>query len=151
MPETTRPDPGPTPAAMPPARRPCVRDERWLQGVVQRINADAEMAIVGRYFDATIAFTFGARRFDLIVAQGKVAEIRQGGKIDHRVDFGFRASDATWDKFFQFPPVPLYNSVFGMIMRIDDFHLDGDGMALAQNARATTRLLDIMQSAGSTP
>ena len=52
------------------------RDERWLQGVMQQINADAEMAIIGRYFDATIAFTFGAQRFDLIVAQGRVAEIR---------------------------------------------------------------------------
>jgi hypothetical protein len=126
-----------------------VRDERWLQGVVQQINADAEMGFIGRYFDATIAFTFGTQRFDLLVAQGKVAEIRQGGKIDHRVDFGFRASDATWDKFFQYPPEPLYSSVFGMIMRIADFHLDGDGMVLAQNARAATRLLDIMQSAGS--
>jgi hypothetical protein len=107
------------------------------------------MEVVGRHFTTTFSCTFGEQRCDFLVERGKVIGLRRGEKIDHRVDFGFRASDTTWDLFFQAPPPPLYNSVFAMLMRIDDFHLDGDGLALAQNARAMTRLLNIMQAEGA--
>ena len=126
-----------------------VRDAQWFEDVTRMINADVELRVIGRHFTSTVSFTFGNERCDFVIEQGKVVEIRRGKKIDHRADFGFRASDETWDRFFQDPPPPLYNSVFAMLMRVDDFRLDGDGLVLAQNARALTRFLNIMQAEGA--
>jgi hypothetical protein len=129
-------------------RVPFKRDKTWLEQVTKRVNDDVEMALIGRHFNVSISFTFGDERHDLVIDEGKVVDLRHGEKIDHRVDFGFRASNETWDKFFQNPPPPLYNSIFAMIMRISDFHVDGDSLVFAQNVRAVSRLLDIMQTEG---
>jgi hypothetical protein len=130
------------------ASRPAAgRDARWMQEVARRVNDDPEMNLIGGRLDATISFTFGTDRHDLVLREGKVAELRQGKKIDWRSDFGFRAPDEVWDRFFASPPPPLYNSVFAMIMRVPQFQLEGDTLVLAQNARAVTRLLSVMQEA----
>jgi hypothetical protein len=130
-------------------RKARLRNAQWLEDVTRMINVDTELQIIGRHFTATVSFTFGSDRCDFVIEQGKVVGMRHGKKIDHRADFGFRASDETWDRFFQDPPPPLYNSVFAMLMRVDDFRLDGDGLVLAQNARALTRFLNIMQAEGA--
>ena len=128
---------------------PRARDTEWLQAVARHVNEDAEMALIGGQFDATISFTFGSDKHDLVVRGGKVADVRHGKKLDWRSDFGLRAPDEVWDRFFQSPPPPLYNSVFAMIMRVPDFQLEGDTLVLAQNARAFTRLMNLMQEAGA--
>jgi hypothetical protein len=125
------------------------RDAQWLREVARRVNEDAEMGVIGGQFDATISFTFGAERHDLVVRSGKVADLRHGRKLDWRSDFGFRAPEAVWDRFFQSPPPPLYNNVFAMIMRVPDFQVEGDTLVLAQNARAFTRFMSVMQEAGA--
>ena len=125
-----------------------VRNADWFRQVAQRINDDVEMGLVGRYLDATVSFTFGSQRHDLVMQQGRVVDVRHGKKIDWRADFGFRAPDEVWDRFFARPAPPLYNSVFAMTMRVPDFHLEGDTMVFAQNARSMTRLLDLMQMEG---
>lgn len=131
-----------------PASPAPARDREWLERTAQRINSDPEMALVASLLDTTISFTFGNERHHLVFRAGKLVDIRHGKKLEWRADFGFRASNATWDRFFQNPPPPLYNSVFGMIMRVEDFELEGDTLVLAQNARAVTRLLTIIQEEG---
>jgi hypothetical protein len=135
--------------AVPHRPAPRRRDAEWLQDVARRVNDDPEMAIIGGQFDATISFTFGSDKHDLVLRAGKVADMRHGKKLDWRSDFGFRAPDAVWDRFFQSPPPPLYNSVFAMIMRVPDFQVEGDTLVLAQNARAFTRLMNLMQEMGA--
>lgn len=127
----------------------CKRDATWLGTVAERVNADPEMRIIGTGFDATVSFTFGAERHDLVIRSGKIVELRHGKKLDWRSDFGFRAPEPVWDRFFRMPPPPLYNSVFAMVMRVPEFHLEGDTLRLAQNARAVTRLLGVMQEAAA--
>src|SRR6185369_4273866 len=124
------------------------KNASWFEQLLSEVNSDPEMDLKGGNLTATVSFTFGSDRHDLVFQRGKVVDLRHGKKIDWRCDFGFRASDETWDKFFADPPPPLYNSVFAMIMRVPDFQLEGDSMVLAQNARAVTRLLDIMQEQG---
>lgn len=125
-----------------------VRDARWFQCVADRIGGDIEMALIGRHLNATVSFTFGDQRHDMVLREGKAVETRHGRKIDWRSDVGFRAPDAVWDKFFDTPAPPLYNSIFAMIMRVDEFRVEGDTLVLAQNARALTRVFDILQSEG---
>lgn len=125
------------------------RDRAWFEAVATRANDDAEMKAVGRNFTATISFTIDETRHDLIVQEGRVAAVRDLIKFDSRADFGFRAPASVWNTFLQKYPPPLYNSVFAMIMRVPEFHVDGDTLVFAQNARATTRLLAIMQTEGA--
>lgn len=124
------------------------RDAAWFRQVAQRINDDPEMDLVGQHLNATVAFAFGAQRHHLVLQHGKVVDVRHGKKLDWRVDFGFRAPDAVWDKFFSRPAPPLYNSVFAMAMRVDEFEMEGDTLLFAQNARSMTRLLELMQIQG---
>jgi len=107
------------------------------------------MGIIGAQFDATISFSFGSDKHDLVLRGGKIADVRHGKKLDWRSDFGFHAPDAVWDRFFQSPPPPLYNNIFAMIMRVPEFQLEGDTLVLAQNARALSRLMSLMQDTGA--
>jgi len=130
------------------AGTPPVRDARWFEQVARKVNGDTEMGLVGRHLNATVSFTFGEQRHDLVLQQGKVVDVRHGRKLDWRADFGFRAPEEVWARFFARPAPPLYNSVFAMAMRVPDFQLEGDTMVLAQNARSMTRLLELMQAEG---
>lgn len=123
------------------------RDRKWLEAVRSAVDADVEMNVIGGHFTAVISFTFDDKRYDLDIRAGKIVDIVDNPRIDKRADFGFRAPLDVWNKFLQPVPPPLYNSVFGMIMRIPEFCLDGDSLVLAQNARAVTRLVSIMQIA----
>lgn len=125
------------------------RDRAWFEAVATRANDDAELKAVGRNFTATISFTIDEARHDLVVEEGRITTVRDLIKFDSRADFGFRAPSSVWDTFLQKTPPPLYNSVFAMIMRVPEFHVDGDTLVFAQNARATTRLLAIMQTQGA--
>jgi hypothetical protein len=125
------------------------RDRAWFEAVATRANDDAELKAVGRNFTATISFTIDETRHDLVVQEGRVTAVRDLIKIDSRADFGFRAPSSVWNTFLQKYPTPLYHSVFAMIMRLPEFHVDGDTLVFAQNARALTRLLAIMQSQGA--
>lgn len=125
------------------------RDFAWFEAVAAQMNGDAEMAAIGRHFTAAIAFTMGDVRHDLIVEKGKVIQVRDILRVDSRVDFGFRAPNEIWDTFLQKYPPPLYNNAFAMLMRVPSFRLEGDTLVFAQNARAVTRLLSIMQTQGA--
>jgi hypothetical protein len=125
------------------------RDIAWFKAVAERVNGDPEMAAIGRHFTATIAFTMDDVRHDMIVEKGKVVEIRDIFRIDSQIDFGLRAPNEVWDTFLQKYPPPLYHNVFAMIMRVPAFRLEGDTLVFAQNARAITRLLSIMQTQGA--
>lgn len=124
-------------------------DTQWFEAIKVVLDADPEMAVVGRHFDAAIAFTFDDDRHDLVFHGGRIVEVRHAQRIDSRVDFGFRAPREVWRKFLQPYPPPLYHSVFALLMRVPEFHLDGDSLKFAQNARAVHRVLAVMQAAGA--
>lgn len=123
-------------------------EAEWFEQVKGVLDGDAELAAVGRHFDAAIAFTFDDDRHDLVFRAGRIVEVRHAQRVDSRVDFGFRAPRDVWRKFLQPYPPPLYHSVFAMLMRVPEFHLDGDSLRFAQNARAVHRVLAVMQATG---
>ena len=80
--------------------------------------------------------------------KGKLVEIVEGGRIDHRVDFAFRAPLRVWDAYLCRTPEPFYQNIYSMLQREPEFHLDGDGLVFAQNARAMQRIMEIFQEQG---
>lgn len=121
------------------------QEKSWLEGVAQTVNEDQEMSAVGDHCDVAFSVIFDDTRFDLHFDKGKLVDIVEGHRIDHRVDFAFRAPTRVWDEFLQDKPKAFYQNIYSMLQREPDFHLDGDGLVFAQNARAMQRIMEIFQ------
>jgi hypothetical protein len=117
----------------------------WMERYSERVNADAEMAMIGGWFSTSLAFSFGERRYVVRLERGKIADINAAPRIDSRAAFGFRAPMEVWRKFVSPQPPPLYHDFFAMLMRVPEFVLEGDSLVAMQNARALQRMMNLMR------
>ena len=117
----------------------------WLEAFRARVNSDREMHVVGDWFDAPIALTFGETRYVLRVRQGRIEEVVERPRLDARTSFGFRAPVEVWRKFLSADPPPLYHDFFAMLMRVPEFVIEGDSLLAMQNARALHRMMNLMR------
>ncbi len=77
--------------------------------------------------------------------EGRIAEIEHNPRFDRPVAFTLRAPMSVWNKFISPNPPPLYHDFFAMLMRIDEFQLDGNTLTTMQNARALHRMMNILK------
>ena len=77
--------------------------------------------------------------------KGKIDEIEQNPRFDRPVAFTLRAPISVWKKFINPNPPPMYHDFFAMLMRIDEFQLDGNTSETMQNARALHRMMNILK------
>ncbi|HEY7247099.1 MAG TPA: hypothetical protein VH678_24770 [Xanthobacteraceae bacterium] len=117
----------------------------WLEAFRDRVNADAEMKLIGRWFCTPMSLSFGEQRYVLHIAEGRIAEIVPSPRIDVRAAFGFRAPLEVWRKFLSLTPPPLYHDFFAMLMRVPEFVIEGDSLLAMQNARALHRMMNLMR------
>jgi len=117
----------------------------WLETFRDRVNADPEMGLIGTWFTASIALSFGDVRYVLAVERGRIGAIVASPRIDTRAAFGFRAPLAVWEKFLSARPPPLYHDFFAMLMRVPEFVIEGDSFLAMQNARALHRMMNLMR------
>lgn len=123
----------------------------WLEAFRTRVNNDREMRVIGDWFDAGIALTFGETRCVLRIRQGRIEEIVDKPRLDTRVSFGFRAPVEVWRKFLSPEPPPLYHDFFAMLMRVPEFVIEGDSLVAMQNARALHRMMNLMRGTERQP
>lgn len=121
----------------------------WLDRYVSRVNADAEMGVIGDWLSATFTLTFGDARYAVVVDKGRIAKLIPSPRFDVRAPFGFRAPVDVWRKFLSPDPPPLYHDFFAMLMRVPDFVIEGDSLIAMQNARALHRMMNIMRETGA--
>jgi hypothetical protein len=121
----------------------------WFARYRERVNSDPELAVIGDWFTATFALTFGERRYAVRVEHGRIVEVVDSPRLDVRAGFGFRAPVAVWRKFLSPDPPPLFHDFFAMLMRVPEFVLEGDGLVAMQNARALHRMMNIMRETGA--
>jgi hypothetical protein len=121
----------------------------WLERYRDGVNGDAELAVIGEWFSATFALTFGESRYAIAVEKGRIAELLPSPKFDVRIPFGFRAPVDVWRKFLSPDPPPLFHDFFAMLMRVPEFVLEGDSLLAMQNARALHRMMNIMRETGA--
>lgn len=120
-------------------------DPQWMESFRQRVNADAELGVIGEWFSAPLSLTFGERRYVLRVERGRIADVNAAPRLDARASFGFRAPMDVWQRFVSPHPPPLYHDFFAMLMRVPEFVLEGDGLIAMQNARALHRMMNLMR------
>jgi hypothetical protein len=118
---------------------------RWLEAFRDRVNADPEMKLIGRWFTTPISLSFGEIRYLLHIAEGRIGEIAANPRIDVRAAFGFRAPVEVWRKFLSATPPPLYHDFFAMLMRVPECVIEGDSLLAMQNARALHRMMNLMR------
>jgi len=118
----------------------------WLEAFRDRVNADAEMKLIGQWFTTSIALSFGEVRYVLQVNRGRVGDIVAQPRIDTRAAFGFCAPIEVWQKFLSAKPPPLYHDFFAMLMRVPEFVIEGDSLIAMQNARALHRMMNLMRN-----
>ena len=121
----------------------------WLERYRDRVNADAELAVIGTWFTTTFTLTFGSQRYALDVVRGRIAEVIPSPRLDRPAKFGFAAPVDLWRRFLSPNPPPLYHDFFAMLMRVPEFTLDGDSFVAMQNARALHRMMNIMREMGA--
>jgi hypothetical protein len=121
----------------------------WLARYRDRVNADAELNVIGDWFSTTFTLTFGDSRYALKIDKGKIVDIMPSPRLDVRSAFGFRAPVEVWQKFLSPNPPPLFHDFFAMLMRVPQFTLEGDSLIAMQNARALHRMMNIMRETGA--
>ena len=117
----------------------------WLEAFRNRVNADPEMKLIGRWFTTSFSLSFGDTRYVLRVDEGRIGDMVANPRIDARAAFGFRAPVEVWRKFLSTTPPPLYHDFFAMLMRVPEFVIEGDSFLAMQNARALHRMMNLMR------
>ena len=117
----------------------------WMKKYQDAVNSDKEMAVIGDWFTAIFKISFEGTEFLISVLKGKIDEIEQNPRFDRPVAFTLRAPMSVWNKFINPNPPPLYHDFFAMLMRVDEFQLDGNTLETMQNARALHRMMNILK------
>lgn len=117
----------------------------WMEKYRDAVNADPEMAVVGDWFTTDFKVSFEGADFLISVREGKIVEIAENPRFDRPVAFTMRAPMSVWNRFINPNPPPLYHDFFAMLMRIDEFELDGNTLETMQNARALHRMMNILK------
>jgi hypothetical protein len=120
----------------------------WMTAFQERVNEDEELALIGHRFTANFLFGAGATEYVLRVERGRLVEVVSDPRFDQPWSFALRAPLEHWEKFIQPIPPPLFNEIFAMLMRVPEFHLEGDTLVAAQNARALQRFMSLMRTVG---
>lgn len=115
------------------------RWDDWLAELAGAAGADAELA----------ALCGGAQcKFDVVVGD-RVAGFRlSSGNLEVKGEtadpaFALAAPAEVWARFFAAVPPPFYHAVYAMKMRVPEFKVTGDELALAQSIHLVRRLLEI--------
>ncbi len=123
-----------------------IPDMTWMERYRDRVNSDAEMAVVGDWFTAEFKLSFGGNDFLLSVRRGRIEDVLHRPRFDRPARFTIRAPLEVWRRFVNPAPPPLYHDFFAMLMRVPEFELDGDSLAAMQNARALHRMMNLLRS-----
>jgi hypothetical protein len=118
----------------------------WLTELQARINDDAELGVIGRWFTVAMSLSCGDERCVLRFDRGRLVQTITAPRLDVPCAFGFRASADIWRRFFSNPPEPLYHDIFAMLMRVPGFVLEGDTLVAMQHARALHRAMRVMRT-----
>jgi len=117
----------------------------WMEKYRDAVNSDPEMSVIGDWFTENFKISFEGTDFLISVREGKIVNIEENPRFDRPSAFSLRAPMSVWNKFISPNPPPLYHDFFAMLMRVDEFVLDGNTLATMQNARALHRMMNILK------
>jgi hypothetical protein len=118
--------------------------QRWVDRWVKKVNADADIKRLGKWFDARVLFDFGDERYILRFVNGAVQDVIQRPIWDKPWDFGIKAPESCWAESRRNPPPPFYQDIFGMMWN-HGMTIEGDVVKAMQNIRVLKLVLGLMK------
>ena len=124
-------------------------DLEWVERWARQVNEDRRLPVIGRFFSGRFVLGIDDTDFLIEVNKGKVQKIAEGlAPNDFGFEFALRASSATWGKFAQQIPPPMFNDIWAMAHPLHrHLRIDGNAMTFWQNLRTLTHMLSLMRKA----
>ena len=122
-------------------------DLEWVERWARLVNEDRRLPVIGRFFDGRFVLGIDDTDFLIAVNQGKVQHIAESlAPNDFGFEFALRATSATWGKFAQQIPPPMFNDIWAMAHPLHrHLRIDGNAMPFWQNLQALTHMLSLMR------
>lgn len=121
-------------------------DPDWMHRYAEVVNGDPELRLIGKFFTCDFLLHFETARYLVRVLEGTVREVIPNPTFDRPWAFALQAPRSVWERYLQPVPPPLYHHLFAMLMRVPEFRLEGNTLAVAQNIRALARMCDLMRA-----
>ena len=122
-------------------------DLEWVERWARLVNEDRRLPVIGRFFSGRFVLGIDDTDFLIAVNQGKVQRIAESlAPNDFGFEFALRATSATWGKFAQQIPPPMFNDIWAMAHPLHrHLRIDGNAMPFWQNLQALTHMLSLMR------
>lgn len=92
-----------------------ISDEDIVTAWPARLADSEHLVWKGRHLSTSFLFELGARRYLVIIREGRML-VRDASKITMpQWDFAIRADEEVWDEFFQPVPRPEYHDLLAMM------------------------------------
>jgi hypothetical protein len=116
----------------------------WIAQWADVINADPEIARLGRFFDGRMCVQFDDDRYILTIVKGRVTDVLEQPIWDKPFDFKIAADRETWARSAERVPRPFYQDIFGMMWN-HGMTLEGDVVKAMQHIRVIKLMLAAMK------
>lgn len=122
-------------------------DLDWMERWARVVNDDRILPVTGRFFNGKFVIGVDDTDYLLEVQEGRIRRIHEGlTPNDFGYEFGLKASSATWSKFAQPVPPPMFNDIWAMAHPLhQNMVIEGNTLPFWQNVRALTRMLALMR------
>jgi hypothetical protein len=122
-------------------------DMDWIENWARRVNEDRVLRVIGRFFTARFVIGIDDRDYLIEVRDGKIQRVAEGLTPNMMGwQFALRAPAASWSKFAQPVPPPMFNDIWAMAHPLHGkLKIEGDTKPFWQNLRALTWMLALMR------
>lgn len=121
-------------------------DQSWMKRWQDAVNANGPMSHIGKHLTADILLGFGDKQYVVSFRDGKVAQYSDTLGPETCYSLALRAPAASWEKFCQKVPPPMYNDIWAMAHPLHGrLQMEGDQKVLWQNMRAMFWAFDRMR------
>src|SRR3954470_3764465 len=111
----------------------------WMERAVN----DRRVRVMSSGVDVPFTLRNGDYFTWIHLCEGQPLEYASDEAFDRRVDFGLEAPPEVWSKLWAPIPPPRHQSMFALLSKVPEFHVEGSREALAQHAHVVARLLEL--------
>lgn len=121
-------------------------DQSWMKRWQDAVNASGPMSHIGKHLTTDILLGFGDKQYVVSFRNGKVAAFTDQLGPETCYYLALKAPAASWEKFCQKVPPPMYNDIWAMAHPLHGrLQIEGDQKVLWQNMRAMFWAFDRMR------
>ena len=96
-----------------------------LDNLAERVNGDANLVRRGKSVTTTFLIAIDNADHLVLVAEGRITEIKPGPFITPNYSFALRASRDSWEKLWSPKPLPGFTDIFALVKK-KLLRLEGD-------------------------